>query len=224
MVARTLILRPSADKSCQHKASSGSACFAMLRESPADDDSTYIYQKIDSTAEQTAASTITLSGKALLGKVTVKSVTLFHRARISRNGEIAECKCTFSVPGGPTLGITTGNLSSGYSNASVKNITMVDALNQHIAQGGELPTELECVISTKGYKESSKSTNGYIRITQIYAMIDYEVEVRDTFYLFIGGAWKKLSGTTVWKKQNGIWVQEDSKKLFKPGVKYRKGN
>ena len=40
----TLILRPINDRSLKHSCSSGSSGYAMISESSADDDSTYIYQ------------------------------------------------------------------------------------------------------------------------------------------------------------------------------------
>ena len=42
----TLILRPINDRSLKHSCSSGSSGYAMISESSADDDSTYIYQSV----------------------------------------------------------------------------------------------------------------------------------------------------------------------------------
>lgn len=42
----TLILRPISDRSLKHSCSSGSSGYAMISESTADDDSTYVYQTV----------------------------------------------------------------------------------------------------------------------------------------------------------------------------------
>lgn len=68
MASGTLILRPSSDVNRQHNLSSGSTCYAMLMETTADDDATYIYQDISGTgtSTQSASSTIMLSGNKLV--------------------------------------------------------------------------------------------------------------------------------------------------------------
>ena len=221
MALETLVLRPSSDKSCQHSASSGSACYAMLKEATADDDATYIYQTINSTSSRNQVSNITLSGDSIVGNITVKSATLLSRAKISNNGEVANYSCAFSLPQGSSLGIASGNLSASYSNHIVNNINLVDKLNQYATEHYSLPSSLDCVITTEGNKRSSKSGNGYIRITQVYVAIDYELNEAQHLFVKENNVWQPY--TKGYKKQNGVWVSADITSLFNTDTLYVKG-
>lgn len=221
MALETLVLRPSSDKSCQHSASSGSACYAMLNEETADDDATYIYQTINSTSNRNQVSNITLSGDSIVGNITVKSATLLSRAKISKNGEVANYSCAFSLPQGSSLGIASGKLSASYSNHIVKDINLVDKLNQYATEHDPLPSSLDCVITTEGKKSSAKNGNGYIRITQVYVAIDYELNEAQHLFVKENNVWQPY--TKGYKKQNGVWVSTDITSLFNTDTLYVKG-
>lgn len=222
MASGTLILRPSSDVNRQHNLSSGSACYAMLMEATADDDATYIYQDISGsgTSTQSASSTIMLSGNQISGNITVTGVTLFSRARKSGGNEKANYDCTFSISSG-TLGNTSASLSSSYTNATNTDTNMVNILNQYIVDNHALPTQIQCVIHSSGHKNQWKDNNGYIRITQVYVAIDYELNEAQHLFVKENNVWQPY--TKGYKKQNGVWVSTDITSLFNTDTLYVKG-
>ena len=221
MASGTLILRPSSDVNHQHNLSSGSTCYAMLMETTADDDATYIYQDISEigTSTQSASSTIMLSGNQISGNITVTGVTLFSRARKSGGNEIANYDCTFSISSG-TLGNTSASLSPSYTNATNTDTNMVNILNQYIVDNHALPTQIQCVIHSSGHKNQWKDGDGYIRITQVYAAIDYNLEESQRLFIKENNVWQPYAKG--YKKQNGVWVETDITTLFNTDTIYIK--
>lgn len=222
MASGTLILRPSSDINRQHNLSSGESCYAMLMETTADDDATYIYQDISGTgtSTQSASSTIMLSGNQISGNITVTGVTLFSRARKSGGNEVANYDCTFSI-GSNTLGNTSGSLSSSYTDAINTDVNMVNILNQYITDNHALPTQIQCVIHSSGHKNQWKDGDGYIRITQVYMSIDYELNESQRLFIKENNVWQPY--TKGYKKQNGVWVSTDITSLFNTDTLYVKG-
>lgn len=224
MASETLILRPSADDYCQHTPSSGSSCYSMIMDSTADDDATYIYQEITSAyITQSASSAVRLSGDQVSGNITVNGVTLFSRARKSNNGETAHYECTFSLPDGTSLGSTSNSsLSSSYTNITNTGESVISSLNQYASEHHALPTQINCTIESGGRKSSNKDNDGYIRTTQVYVLIEYDItESTHSLYVKENGVWSTYS--KAYKKQNGVWVEADIETLFDTHTNYIKG-
>ena len=81
----TLILRPVSDESLNHSCNSGSSGYSLISESSADDDSTYIYQKVSSTSSASVTSSFTLGGTMPSGLFKITGATLYVRGRSSAN-------------------------------------------------------------------------------------------------------------------------------------------
>lgn len=178
MATGTLIFRPDADISNGHSESSGAVGYSLLRDTVADDDSTYIYQTLSSTSSTTMTSVFTLGleGSLPSSSIRITAARLYSRARKSSNGETASYTCYFaagtSAGGSDANASTSGTLGSSYSTVSSTSSALMNTINSLI------PTDfpvLSVKVVTTGTKSSSKNaSNGYIRVTQIYLELDYE--------------------------------------------------
>ena len=196
----TLILRPARDESIGHAYSSGDSGYAMISESSADDDSTYIYQTVSSTSSASATSSFTLGGTMPSGPFKITGATLYVRGKSSADH-------TYS--GTYKLSIDSSassmSLSTSYQTSSSGVAT---SLINNTYTSSNFPS-LSVTITTAGKKSSSKNSNFQIRITQIYLELKYEeiVEEPSAYYTKINGSWKKI--ITIYKKIDGVWTEFD---------------
>ena len=196
----TLILRPARDESIGHAYSSGDIGYAMISESSADDDSTYIYQTVSSTSSASVTSSFTLGGTMPSGSFKITGATLYVRGRSSAN---------YTYSGTYKLSIDSSassmSLSTSYQTSSSGVAT---SLINNTYTSSNFPS-LSVTITTAGKKSSSKDSNFQIRVTQIYLELEYEEIVEDppAYYVKVDGRWRKV--LTAYRKVNGAWEEFD---------------
>ena len=195
----TLILRPVRDESIGHAYSSGDSGYAMISESSADDDSTYIYQTVSSTSSASVTSSFTLGGTMPSGSFKITGATLYARGRSSAN---------YTYSGTYQLSIDSSassmSLSTSYQTSS--NTGVATSLINNIYTSSNFPS-LSVTITTAGNKSNSKNSNFQIRVTQIYLELEYEEIVEDppAYYVKVDGRWRKV--LTAYRKVNGAWEE-----------------
>ena len=176
MATGTIIFRPNADISLNHSLNNGSNAYRLIADETPDDNSTYIYQTISSTSSSSISSVFTLSGTVPNGKINITAARLFCRGVKSGNGESASYTCYFaagtSAGGSSANAAVNANLTTSYTTTSATSTSLINSINDLITPG-DFP-EISVKITTTGQKSSSKDSNGYARITQIYAEFDYE--------------------------------------------------
>lgn len=196
----TLILRPARDESIGHAYSSGDIGYAMISESSADDDSTYIYQTVSSTSSASVTSSFTLGGTMPSGSFKITGATLYVRGRSSAN---------YTYSGTYKLSIDSSassmSLSTSYQTSSSGVAT---SLINNTYTSSNFPS-LSVTITTAGKKSSSKDSNFQIRVTQIYLELEYEEIIEDpsAYYIKVDGRWRKV--LTAYRKVNGAWEEFD---------------
>lgn len=213
----TLILRPARDESIGHSYSSGDSGYAMISESSADDDSTYIYQSISSTSSSSATSKFKLTGPMPSGSFKITGAKLLVRGRSSGSG-------TYSGTYKLSIDTSSSNLSLSTSYQDSSNTSAASSLINNTYTSSNFPS-VSIEITTSGKKSSSKDSNFNIRITQAYLELTYEevVEETDALYIKQNGSWVKYN--KVYKKINGSWVlQSDLTSVFNQNTNYVKGN
>ena len=213
----TLILRPVSDESLNHSCNSGSSGYSLISESSSDDDSTYIYQTVSSTSSASATSSFTLGGTIPSGSFKITGATLYVRGRSS-----ADYKYSGTYQLSIDSSASSMSLSTSYQTSS--NTEVATSLINNTYTSSNFPS-LSVTITTAGKKSSSKNSNFQIRVTQIYLELEYEEIIEDNSIIYIkeGGNWNRYS--TVYKKENGIWVlQSDLETLFDTNTNYVKGN
>ena len=197
----TLILRPARDESIGHAYSSGDSGYAMISESSADDDSTYIYQTVSSTSSASVTSSFTLGGTIPSGPFKITGATLYARGRSSAD---------YTYSGTYQLSIDSSassmSLSTSYQTSS--NTGVATSLINNTYTSLNFPS-LSVTITTAGKKSSSKNSNFQIRVTQIYLELEYEEIVEDppAYYVKVDGRWRKV--LTAYRKVNGAWEEFD---------------
>lgn len=195
----TLILRPVRDESIGHSYSSGDVGYAMISESSADDDSTYIYQTVSSTSSASVTSSFTLGGTMPSGSFKITGATLYVRGRSSAD---------YTYSGTYQLSIDSSassmSLSTSYQTSS--NTGVATSLINNIYTSSNFPS-LSVTITTAGKKSSNKDSNFQIRVTQIYLELEYEEIVEDppAYYIKVDGRWRKV--LTAYRKVNGAWEE-----------------
>ena len=183
MASGTLIFRPSADISVNHTLNTGSSGFALIADTTADDNSTYISQTLSATSSATVTSTFTLSCTTEIPPYGCKitATRLYARGAIGNNGESATATCYFAAGtasgGSSNNAAVTGTLSTSYTTSTATSDSLTNDINTYIQNNGEFPI-ISVKVSTSGTKSSSKNANnGWARITQVYAEFDYEEKV-----------------------------------------------
>lgn len=210
----TLILRPISDRSLKHSCSSGSSGYAMISESSADDDSTYVYQTVSSRTSTSETSSFTLGGTMPSGRFKITKATLYVRGRST--GE-------YTYSGTYKLSIDSSassmSLSTSYQTSSSTGVAT--SLINNTYTSSNFPS-LSVTITTTGKKSSTKDDDFQIRVTQVYLQLEYE-EIVEDIYIKENGNWNKYS--TVYKKENGIWVlQSNLTSIFDANTNYVRGN
>ena len=210
----TLILRPVSDESLNHSCSSGSSGYAMISESSADDDSTYIYQSVTDRTSTSETSSFTLGGTMPSGQFKITKATLYVRGRST--GE-------YTYSGTYKLSIDSSassmSLSTSYQTSSSTGVAT--SLINNTYTSSNFPS-LSVAITTTGKKSSTKDDDFQIRVTQVYLQLEYE-EIVEDIYIKENGNWNKYSA--VYKKENGIWVlQSNLTSIFDANTNYVRGN
>ena len=210
----TLILRPISDRSLKHSCSSGSNGYAMISESSADDDSTYVYQTVSSRNSTSETSSFTLGGTMPSGSFKITKATLYVRGRST--GE-------YTYSGTYKLSIDSSassmSLSTSYQTSSSTGVATSLINNTYISSN--FPS-LSVTITTTGKKSSTKDDDFQIRVTQVYLELEYK-EIVEDIYIKENGNWNKYSA--VYKKENGIWVlQSNLTSIFDANTNYVRGN
>lgn len=210
----TLILRPVSDRSLKHSCSSGSSGYAMISESSADDDSTYIYQSVTDRTSTSETSSFTLGGTMPSGAFKITRATLYVRGRST--GE-------YTYSGTYKLSIDSSassmSLSTSYQTSSSTGVAT--SLINNTYTSSNFPS-LSIAITTTGKKSSTKDDDFQIRVTQVYLQLEYE-EIVEDIYIKENGNWNKYSA--VYKKENGIWVlQSNLTSIFDANTNYVRGN
>ena len=210
----TLILRPISDRSLKHSCSSGSNGYAMISESSADDDSTYVYQTVSSRTSTSETSSFTLGGTMPSGRFKITKATLYVRGRST--GE-------YTYSGTYKLSIDSSassmSLSTSYQTSSSTGVAT--SLINNTYTSSNFPS-LSVTITTTGKKSSTKDDDFQIRVTQVYLELEYK-EVVEDIYIKENGNWNKYSA--VYKKENGIWVlQSNLASIFDANTNYVRGN
>ena len=209
----TLILRPIGDGSLKHSCSSGSSGYAMISESTADDDSTYVYQTVSKSTSASATSSFTLGGTMPSGRFKITKATLYVRGR-STGGSTYSGTYKLSIDSSAS----SMSLSTSYQTSS--NTEVAASLINNIYISSNFPS-LSVIITTTGEKSSTKDDNFQIRVTQVYLELEYE-EVIQEIYIKESGNWNKYSA--VYKKENGAWVlQSDLRPIFDTNANYIRG-
>ena len=210
----TLILRPISDRSLKHSCSSGSSGYAMISESSADDDSTYVYQTVSSRNSTSETSSFTLGGAMPSGSFKITGATLYVRGKSSAN---------YTYSGTYQLSIDSSassmSLSTSYQTSSSTGVATSLINNTYISSN--FPS-LSVTITTTGKKSSTKDDDFQIRVTQVYLELEYK-EIVEDIYIKENGNWNKYSA--VYKKENGIWVlQSNLTSIFNANTNYVRGN
>ena len=210
----TLILRPISDGSLRHHCSSGSSGYAMISESSADDDSTYVYQTVSSRTSTSETSSFTLGGTMPSGSFKITRATLYVRGRST--GE-------YTYSGTYKLSIDSSassmSLSTSYQTSSSTGVAT--SLINNTYTSSNFPS-LSVTITTTGKKSSTKDDDFQIRVTQVYLELEYEEVIQD-IYIKESGNWNKYSA--VYKKENGAWVlQPNLASIFDTNTNYVRGN
>lgn len=210
----TLILRPISDESLKHSCSSGSSGYAMISESSADDDSTYVYQTVSSKTSTSETSSFTLGGTMPSGRFKITKATLYVRGRST--GE-------YTYSGTYKLSIDSSassmSLSTSYQTSSSTGVATNLINNTYTSSN--FPS-LSVTITTTGKKSSTKDDDFQIRVTQVYLELEYK-EIVEDIYIKENGNWNKYSA--VYKKENGIWVlQSNLTSIFDVNTNYVRGN
>ena len=203
----TLTLRPSADSSLGHTCSSGSVGYALIDDSSADGDSTYIYQSLTSRTSSTKQSIFTFPEISVIG--IPSSVKLVISAKDSDSNVTSALTANLQQAGVTVASISQSSLSTSYTEYSgTGELSSFDALTLQLV--------------TTGHKSSTKDDDGYIRITQVYAEVTYTNVDDYGLYLKQSGAWTKVKG--IYKKSGGIWTLQSSASDLSADINYVKMN
>lgn len=182
MASGTLIFRPSADVSLNHGLSSGSVGYRLIADETPDDNSTYISQTLSATNSTSVSSVFTLTCAELPPySFKITAVRLYARGAKGNNGETASATCYFaagSASGGSSdNAAVSGTLNTSYATSNATSDSLMTEINSYVENSGEFPI-ISVKVTTTGTKSSNKNaSNGYARITQVYAEFDYEETV-----------------------------------------------
>ena len=183
MASGTIIFRPSADVSLNHNCSTGSVGYSLIADATADDNSTYIAQTLSATNSASVSSVFTLTCSELPPySFKITAVRLYSRAMGASNNGSGTYTCYFaagtSAGGSSNNAATTGEVKSGnYATVNSTSTELMNSINNEIETNQEFPI-ISVKVTTTGAKNSDKNaSNGYIRVTQVYAEFDYEETV-----------------------------------------------
>ena len=167
--------RPVRDTSVQHQLSGASTAWEALDDIEADDNSTYIFQPVNTdTTGQTATTVIVLSGsiESTAPKIRIDSATLHIRtyntsasSGIGGSGSV-KTNVTYEIEG--TTGSGTASSSTTWTDRTIS--VDVSLFNNRIG-AYEIPVTL-ATTGTRGTSNKSQDFEG--RITQVYLEVTYD--------------------------------------------------
>ena len=167
--------RPVRDTSIQHQLYGASTAWEALDDISADDDSTYIFQPVNTTTTgQTVTTAIVLSGsiESTAPKIRIDSATLhirtYHTSATSGVGGSGSVKTnvTYEIEG--TTGSGTASSSTTWTDRTIS--VDVSLFNNRIG-AYEIPVTL-ATTGTRGTSGKSQDFEG--RITQVYLEVTYD--------------------------------------------------
>ena len=132
----TLILRPISDRSLKHSCSSGSSGYAMISESSADDDSTYVYQTVSSRTSNSETSSFTLGGTMPSGRFKITKATLYVRGRstgeytysgtykLSIDSSASSMSLSTSYQTSSSTGVATSLINNTYTSSNFPSLSV----------------------------------------------------------------------------------------------------
>ena len=180
-----LILRPVSDTTLGHSCSSGTSGYSMISETTADDDTTYIYQQVTATTDQTATSTFKLSATMPSGEFKITGATIKVRSKSASNGTYSG---TYQLSTDTSASAITLS-ATAYESTFDSNVC--SSLIGNTYTSSTFP-EISVTITTTGKLNQNKSGQATpdIRITQVYLQLEYEAIVDNTYdivYTLNGG-------------------------------------
>ena len=182
-----LILRPVSDTTLGHSCSSGTSGYSMISETTADDDTTYIYQQVTATTDQTATSTFKLSATMPSGEFKITGATIKVRSKTDSNGTYSG---TYQLSTDTSTSDITLN-ATAYE--STFNSNVCSNLIGNTYTSATFP-EISVTITTTGKTTSTGSKSSgqtaEIHITQVYLQLEYEAVIDNTYdivYTLNGG-------------------------------------
>lgn len=169
----TLTLRPSSDIDLKHQCSTGSNGYAMISETTADDDSTYIYQTISSTTtEESVTSTFAMTATMPTSAFIINNATIHIRGKSGTSG-------TFSGTYQLSTDNATSNLTLGTTDYADTTNTVLSNLVGNRYTSSSFPP-ISVTITTNGKLNAGmigKTPDPVnINITQVYLDIEYEID------------------------------------------------
>ncbi len=210
----TLILRATGTVSSSHtKYPSGSAAHNCVNEVNSDGDSTYLQQSVSSTTNTSMDSRLIFSGKLPSKNCNITGVKVYAVAKTSTTS-LANRRVNYILHGVNGVEETSVNIKYDLTASYVSyNKSIDEAVNgiQELIQNDGTIT-LEATVRTVGQKGSGKNaSNGTLRVTQFYFVIEYE-EVINNLLIKVNGKYESISRMFV--KEDGIWVEKIPKDWF----------
>lgn len=212
----TLILRPVLDKSLTHNCSSGSSGSSLINESIADDDSSYIFQKVNSsTSNAVSESIFSLGdniGANIKGKFKITSITIALRTKTTKSNDSDSANIGAVLEFGekhvqPSIQSTGMNYSNRYM--TYAGTSEIPSFKNHIFESLNDLNITGIMVQTSGKKATSKNDDFEIRVTQLYLEIEYEDLETPSSGLFLKSNDSWVEAKSVYKKINGAWVEQD---------------
>lgn len=207
------ILRPVADETLKHSCSSGSSGYILINEDSADGNSTYIYHEAEKNSSAYLESEFRLSSPSEK-KIKINSYKVYISAcRTGTKDATARASLKYYNPKGKVVYGDINDVTTQYSvcecSMGVWKNVIIDSFKDSYAA--------HIIMFSSAIKSNDKDDNFQVRITQVYAVLDYE-EISDPetgtgIFLKSNGSWEEVK--SVYKKVDGAWVQqEDPKSLF----------
>lgn len=171
-MVETIIIRPTSDDTRNHSLSRGSSGYSLISEEVADGDSTYIYQTVSNTTDESVTSVFNLDGGDLGQSISVKKIKLCVNG-CKKDGTNPKVSFWATVSGEESLK-KEETLTSSYKEFSYElTPDNFPPLKENFNSFTEMGLQVH--ISTTGKKDASKDSSYQLRITQLYAQIEYEL-------------------------------------------------
>lgn len=180
----TLILRPSSDIELKHDKSGGSNGYALINESTADGDSTYISGKNSGNSYTSHTSKFLVSGTIPSGAIRITGVSATINAKHdgdSANNGYAKVNAQITMQNGSGLSQKSSeqNVNTNYANYTFTfSPSTLGVANKDFVSLDNL-FSLEVITNSKPKSTSYKNYN--VRVTQAYITITYETSTIPTY-------------------------------------------
>lgn len=180
----TLTLRPSSDIQLKHDTSGGSNGYALINESTADGDSTYISGKNSGNSYTSHTSKFLVSGTIPSGAIRITGISVTINAKHdgdSANNGYAKVNAQITMQNGSGLSQKSSeqNVNTNYANYTFTfSPSTLGVANTDFTSLDNL-FSLELITNSKPKSTSYKNYN--VRITQAYITITYEASTIPTY-------------------------------------------